>query len=127
MSYRRPSERPPLAAPHDREDTVATPTDDRRDLLTVIAFMKAAPGREADLKAALESLIEPTCQEAGYVNYDLHQSLEDPGTFFFYENWESPEHLDAHLGTPHLVEFAGRIPELLDENGLTITRLRRIA
>lgn len=103
-----------------------TPTDDRRDLLTVIAFMKAAPGREAELKAALESLIEPT-REAGYVNYDLHQSLEDPGTFFFYENWESPEHLDAHLATPHLVEFAGRIPELLDENGLTITRLRRIA
>ncbi|MGN6242345.1 MAG: putative quinol monooxygenase [Motilibacteraceae bacterium] len=104
-----------------------TPTDDRRDLLTIIAFMKAAPGKESELKAALESLIEPTSQEAGYVNYDLHQSIEDPGTFFFYENWESADHLDAHLQTPHLVDFAGRIPELLDENGLTITRLRRIA
>jgi quinol monooxygenase YgiN len=104
-----------------------TPTDDRRDLLTVIAFMKAAPGKEAELKAELEALIEPTSQEDGYVNYDLHQGMEDPSTFFFYENWESAAQLDAHLATPHLVRFAGMIGDLLDENGLTITRLQRIA
>jgi quinol monooxygenase YgiN len=106
---------------------MTTPTDERRDLLTVIAYMKAAPGKEAELKAALEELIEPTRKEPGYVNYDLHQGVEDPGTFFFYENWESASHLDAHLATPHLVDFAGRLEDLLDDNGLTITRLRRIA
>jgi quinol monooxygenase YgiN len=104
-----------------------TPTDDRRDLLTVIAFMKAAPGKETELKTELEALIEPTSQEDGYVNYDLHQGIEDPSTFFFYENWQSPAQLDAHLAAPHLVRFAGMIGDLLDENGLTITRLRRIA
>jgi quinol monooxygenase YgiN len=106
---------------------VTTPTDDRRDLLTVIAYMKAAPGKESELRAALEALIQPTSKEDGYVNYDLHQGIEDPGTFFFYENWESPEHLDAHLAAPHLVQFADAMGYLLDENGLTITRLRRIA
>ncbi|GAA1899478.1 putative quinol monooxygenase [Lapillicoccus jejuensis] len=106
---------------------MTTPTDDRRDLLTVIAFMKAAPGKRDELKAALEALIEPTGQEAGYVNYDLHQSVEDPDRFFFYENWESGEHLDAHLATPHLVDFAARIPELLDESGLSVNRVQRIA
>jgi quinol monooxygenase YgiN len=106
---------------------MTTPTDDRRDLLTVIAYMKAAPGKEAELRAALEALIEPTTREAGYVNYDLHQGVEDPARFFFYENWESPEHLDAHLATPHLVDFAAIAPDLLDENGLTINRVRRIA
>jgi quinol monooxygenase YgiN len=106
---------------------VTTPTDQRPDLLTVIAYMKAAPGKEAELKAALEELIEPTSKEEGYVNYDLHQSVEDPGTFFLYENWESAEHLDAHLAAPHLVRFAEMLGDLLDENGLTITRLRRIA
>ena len=64
---------------------MSTPTDDRRDLLTVIAYMKAAPGKEAELKTALEALIAPTSQEDGYVNYDLHQGVEDPATFFFYE------------------------------------------
>ncbi|GAA0487218.1 antibiotic biosynthesis monooxygenase [Paractinoplanes deccanensis] len=104
-----------------------TPTDDRRDLLTVIAYMKAAPGKEQELRAALEALIEPTSKEPGYVNYDLHQSVEDPGKFFFYENWETPAHLDAHLATPHLTHFADIMAGLLDEDGLTINRVRRIA
>jgi quinol monooxygenase YgiN len=106
---------------------MTTPTDDRRDLLTVIAYMKAAPGKEDELRAALEALVEPTTKEAGFVNYDLHQGIEDPGTFIFYENWESPAHLDAHLATPHLVHFAGIMGGLLDESGLTINRVRRIA
>lgn len=103
-----------------------TPTDDNRDLLTVIAFMKAAPGKEDELRSALQDLVEPTSQEDGFVNYDLHESVEEPGRFFFYENWESGEHLDAHLATPHLVAFAERIPELLDADGLSVNRLRRI-
>ena len=106
---------------------MSTPTDERRDLLTVIAYMHAAPGKEDELRAALEALIPPTAAEDGYVNYDLHQGVEDPGVFFFYENWESGDHLDAHLGQPHLVDFAAASEDLLDDSGLTITRLRRIA
>jgi quinol monooxygenase YgiN len=106
---------------------VPTPTDDRRDLLTVIAYMRAAPGKRDELRQALEALIEPTRREKGYVNYDMHQGIEDPDAFFFYENWESGEDLDAHIAAPHLVEFAARVPDLLDENGLSINRLRRVA
>ena len=103
-----------------------TPTDDRRDLLTVIASMRAKPGKEQALRDALESLVEPTSKEDGYVNYDLHQGVEDPAVFFFYENWESGEALDAHLATPHLVEFVGVMGDLLDGE-LSISRLRRSA
>jgi quinol monooxygenase YgiN len=106
---------------------VPTPTDDRRDLLTVIAYMRAAPGKRDELRAALEALIEPTSREKGYVNYDLHQGIEDPDRFFFYENWESGTDLDAHLDAPHLRDFAARIPGLLDDSGLSVNRVRRIA
>jgi len=105
---------------------VPTSTDDNRDLLTVVAHMRAKAGKEEELRAALESLVEPTSQESGYVDYALHRSVEDPALFVFYENWESGEHLDAHLAAPHLVDFAGRLDELLD-GGLTIMRLQRIA
>ncbi len=104
-----------------------TPTDDRRDLLTVIAYMRAAPGKRDELRAALEALVEPTSREKGYVNYDLHQGIEDPDRFFFYENWESDSDLDAHLDAPHLRDFAARIPELLDDSGLSVHRVRRTA
>ncbi len=76
-----------------------TPTDDRRDLLTVIAHMRAAPGKQEELRAALEALIGPTGQEEGYVDDDPHQGIEDPDRFS-YENGESDADLDAHLGAP---------------------------
>lgn len=105
---------------------MATPTDERRDLLTVIAYMRAKPGKEGELREALEALIKPTSEERACVNYDLHQGVEDPAVFF-YENWEPAEDLDAYLSAPHLQHFAARTGDLLDDRGLTITRLRRIA
>ena len=51
-----------------------TPTGHRRDLLTVIAYMRAAPGQREELRAALEALIQPTSKEKGYVDYDLHRA-----------------------------------------------------
>ncbi len=106
---------------------MTTPTDESRDLLTVVAYMRAADGKTEELRAALEALIEPTRKEEGYVNYDLHQGDEDPRFFTFYENWLSHEHLDAHLAAPHLVDFAAKMGDLLDEDGLSVNRVRRIA
>jgi quinol monooxygenase YgiN len=107
---------------------MTTPTDSNRNLLTVIARMRAKAGKEQELRDTLVALVEPTSQEKGYVNYDLHQGVEDPRWFFFYENWQSADHLDAHLQAPHLVEFAGRLDELIDESGpLVIERVQRIA
>lgn len=105
---------------------MSTPTDDRPDLLTVIAHTRAKPGREQDLREALIALVEPTSQEAGFVNYDLHQGAEDPAVFYLYENWESAEALDAHLAMPHLDQFVAVMDDLID-GGLHINRLRRIA
>ena len=62
-------------------------TDDRRNLLTVVASMRAAPGRRD----------------------------------------ESSEDLDAHLAAPHPRDSAARIPHLLDDSGLSVDRVRRIA
>ena len=108
---------------------MTTPTDTDRSLLTVIAHMRAAPGREEELRRELSELVGPTTEEDGFVNYDLHESLAEPGTFYLYENWRSEAQLDAHLQAPHLVRFAGLLDDLLDggSGGLHINRLRRIA
>jgi len=80
--------------------------------LTVVAAFQARPGKEIDLKNALISLIAPTRQEAGCINYDLHQLPDDPAKFLFYENWQSKAHLDAHMQTPHLKKLIPRVDEL---------------
>lgn len=104
---------------------MATPTDDR-ELLTVFATMKAAPGRRDEVRAALVAAVEPTLAEQGCVTYDLHQGLDDPDTFHFYENWESAEDLQAHAGSAHIAALGAAIGDLLVE-GPTVHRVERIA
>lgn len=82
--------------------------------VTVLALMKAKPGKENDTRDALLGLIGPTLDEAGCINYDLHELAEAPGSFMFYENWKSKEDLDAHLKKPHLESFLGRAGDLLE-------------
>jgi quinol monooxygenase YgiN len=87
--------------------------------VTVVATFEARPGREARLKKMLTSLLAPTRQEAGCINYDLHQSPDKPGRFLFHENWTSQAALDAHLQSPHmkamlprLDDFCAGVPEV---------------
>ena len=49
--------------------------------LTNLAFFRARPGQTEALGAAL---VAPTRGEAGYLNYDLHQSLENAEIWFVY-------------------------------------------
>jgi quinol monooxygenase YgiN len=105
-----------------------TPTDDDPTLVTVIGRMAALPGRERELRAELEQLVEPTLAEDGCINYDLHQGIDDPSQFVFYENWRSPGHLEAHLSTSHIAEFAAKLDEYLVDgaDGLVITQYQRV-
>ena len=79
---------------------------------TVVATFQARPGKEAELKAALLSLLAPTRKETGCLKYDLHQSPEDPAKFLFHENWTSKEALDAHLKSSHVAALLPRVDEL---------------
>jgi quinol monooxygenase YgiN len=84
-------------------------------VLTVVAELQAKPGREEALRRAVLALIEPTRQEEGCVQYDLHVHTNDPGRFVFYENWTSREHLDRHAASAHLKEFGTVSADLLTE------------
>lgn len=79
---------------------------------TVIATFQAQPGKEAELQQALASLVAPTRQEAGCLNYDLHVLPAVPGKFLFHENWTSKAHLDAHLKNTHIQVLLPRLGEL---------------
>ncbi|HUV12409.1 MAG TPA: putative quinol monooxygenase [Acidobacteriota bacterium] len=83
--------------------------------VTVLAQIKAKPGMETQLRDELLALIGPTHSEEGCINYDLHQSNEDPAHFIFYENWKTQEDLDQHLKKPYLEAFLGKADEILAE------------
>jgi len=83
--------------------------------LTVVAHVRAKPGKEDEVRQGLRALLAPTRGEEGCLNYDMHESIETPGQFVFYENWTSRAHLDTHLASAHIQAFFARIPELLAE------------
>ena len=68
--------------------------------VTVIASIKVKPGMEDRARELLLSIVAPTLEEPGCVNYDLHQSTTDPTDFMFYERWTSDEALAAHSKSP---------------------------
>jgi quinol monooxygenase YgiN len=88
--------------------------------VTVIAILKARPGKETVVKQALLALIPITRRESGCLNYDLHQDTEDPSKFIFHENWASKSQLDAHLARPHLQEIDAQADELFAEEPMLI-------
>ncbi len=83
--------------------------------VTVVARAVAREGMDEQLRAELLALVAPSRAERGCINYDLHQSIDDPRQFMFYENWESREILDAHLEMPYLDAFDERTKEMLAE------------
>ncbi len=54
--------------------------------ITVLALCKAKPGLEEEVKRELMALQGPLPSEEGCINYDSHQSKEDPSCILFYEN-----------------------------------------
>ena len=76
---------------------------DDRVALTVV--LHAVPGRENELAAQLLALLQPTRAESGCVDYRLHTSAKEPGTFLFYEVFANQAALDAHINTPHFKAF----------------------
>lgn len=73
--------------------------------LTIVANIKANADKIDLVKVELEKLIDITRAEEGCINYDLHQDNENPAHFMFYENWESRELWQAHMGNQHLQDY----------------------
>jgi quinol monooxygenase YgiN len=79
------------------------------DVLTVVAKLRAKPGKGDELEALLIEQVkavrgaEPDC-----LVYRLHRSPKDRDLFFFYEQYRSRDAFDLHRKAPHLAAFRDR-------------------
>ena len=62
--------------------------------LTVTAQIKAKRGKDGQVRQELLSLVAPSRKEAGCLNYDLHQALDNHALFLLHENWITEAHLE---------------------------------
>ena len=81
--------------------------------IRVVARLTAQPGKTDDLRTLLRGLLAPTRGEEGCITYELLQNRQDPTDFTFVEEWLGEDHLEAHLGSPHLQAARAKFPDLL--------------
>ncbi|WP_214322948.1 putative quinol monooxygenase [Nonomuraea sediminis] len=81
--------------------------------LTVIAAFEAKPGREDDLRTALEAMIEPSAEEEGCLAYEPYADPNRPERMVIIEEWTSREALEFHFTTPHFKHVVGVLNDLL--------------
>jgi quinol monooxygenase YgiN len=91
----------------------ATVTKLPKNAVTLVVTLRAKEGQHILLEAELRALIAPTRKEQGCLQYDLHRSADQPGTFLFHEVWETREHHIAHTRTPHYLRWNARKDALL--------------
>lgn len=70
-----------------------------------LSQMTAKPGKEKELHAALQSLLEPSRKEPGCIAYELWQDLHHPRSFIMYERFKNKIALDHHIQMPYIKRF----------------------
>ena len=93
--------------------------------LTIVAHITAKSDKIELVKAELQKLINTTRSEAGCVQYDLHQDNQNPAHFMFYENWDSRELWQKHMGARHLQDYLAATEGAIEE--FTLYEMTRIA
>ncbi len=80
--------------------------------VTVVAFVRARAGKEAELVRATEALVPKVRQEAGNLLCQAHRGVDGPGILVFYEIFESAAAFEAHKAAPHTMQWSTDIKPL---------------
>ncbi len=82
--------------------------------LSCVAINIAKAGHEDEVRAAHERLSAPVSLEQGFIQYDLHQDVNDPRRFVLFERWSSRADFEAHCIAPHIKDFLAETADLLE-------------
>jgi quinol monooxygenase YgiN len=73
-------------------------------VITILFHMTVRAGREDECAVIAKDMMATTrARDAGCVSYTIHRRADNPRELMLYEQWQSPEALDAHLARLRLV------------------------
>ncbi len=81
-------------------------------MIIVSGLLAFDPATEDATRNALVGLAAATADEDGCVAYDYWASLDEPGVYRVFEQWESEEAIHAHMASPHMAEFMVSVGDL---------------
>ena len=81
--------------------------------VVIFTRLTAAPGRRAELLAALEALGDATRQEPGVETFVVHPARDEPDTVLGYEVFHDDAALAAHQAAEHVQAIGPTLAALL--------------
>lgn len=97
-------------------------TDIPSGAYSVVAQVRAKPGKEAQLREITLPLIKQVRSDPKNLVYFLQEDRARPGHFIFYEIFASKENFEAHNAMPYVKQWFTRLPELA-EGGVEVMRM----
>jgi quinol monooxygenase YgiN len=73
-------------------------------MIVLLVRFSVRQGSENQACQYIRKMQEPSRREPGCRMYMGHQSAKDPRQFFFYEQYDNAEALDAHRASPYFRE-----------------------
>ncbi|SKA29871.1 Quinol monooxygenase YgiN [Enhydrobacter aerosaccus] len=89
---------------------------------SVVAEVRAKPGKEAELRAATLPLVALVRSDPKNLLYFLQEDREARGHFIFYEIFASQADFEAHNAMPYVTAWFARLPKLA-EGGVKVMRM----
>jgi quinol monooxygenase YgiN len=89
---------------------------------SVVAEVRAKPGKEAELRAATLSLVALVRSDPKNLVYFLQEDREAPGHIVFYEIFANQADFDAHNETPYVKARFAKLAALAD-GGVKVMRM----
>lgn len=74
-------------------------------MIAITARVEISPADADAFVAAARQIVEPTLKEAGCQWYAMARDISDSKIVWISEQWESQEHLNAHLRSDHIKQF----------------------
>ncbi len=97
--------------------------DVRAGAYSIVAEVRARPGKEAQLREATLPLVALVRSDPKNLVYFLQEDRAAPGRFVFYEIFATREDFEAHNRMPYVKDWFAKLSELAD-GGVTVTRMQ---
>jgi quinol monooxygenase YgiN len=81
-------------------------------MLVIAGTITIDPAQHERAVAAAVEMMRETQKEPGCVRYVFSADLAERGKFQLFEEWASPEALQAHFRAPHMATFQKAIGQL---------------
>jgi quinol monooxygenase YgiN len=92
------------------------------DAFSVVARVRAKPGKEAELRAVTLPLVKLVRSDPKNLAYFLQEDRETSGHFIFFEIYANKADFEAHNAQPYVQAWFARLPELAD-GGVKVMRM----